>query len=177
MHSFLNPHISLATERDSAAIKGLLNMAYRGEASKDGWTTEADLISGDTRVDDAMLHGVMTLADSVFLKYTDDEHQLLGCVNLQRHGEKMYLGMFSVTPQLQGAGIGKQLLKAAEEYARYKECTAIYMSVISLRAELISWYERHGYRDSGKRIPFKEDAVTGKHLKPLEFMVLEKAVD
>lgn len=176
MHTFQNPHISLATAADSVAIKDLLNIAYRGEASKQGWTTEAELIAGDTRTDDAQLKKIMDQPGSVFLKYTNNEHQITGCVNLQLHDKKIYLGMFSVLPHLQGAGIGKQILKAAEEYAAHKKCTAIYMSVISLRKELISWYERHGYADTGQRIPFLEDSVTGKHLRSLEFMILEKSV-
>ena len=82
--------------------------------------------------------------------------------------------MFSVSPQLQGGGIGKKLLQAAEEYGRHLQMKAIYMSVISRRTELINWYMRHGYADTGERKPFIEDGITGKHLKPLEFMILEK---
>ena len=82
--------------------------------------------------------------------------------------------MFSVSPQLQGAGIGKQLLKAAEEYAAHLNIPAIFMQVISQRNELIGWYKRHGYQETGERIPFEEDGLTGNHLQPLEFMVLEK---
>lgn len=176
MYKFQNLHISIATEKDRASIKDLLNISYRGEASKQGWTTEAGLIAGDTRTDDKMLQKIMEQPHSAFLKYTNDEGKITGCVNLQKHDQKIYLGMFSVSPKLQGAGIGKQLLKAAEEYAIQKECTAIYMSVISLRKELISWYQRYGYEDTGKRIPFIEDGVTGKHLQSLEFMALEKAI-
>ena len=176
MYTFQNPHISFATDADSVAIKDLLNIAYRGEASKQGWTTEAGLIAGDTRTDESQLKTVMDQPGSVFLKYVNDEYQITGCVNLQLHDKKIYLGMFSVLPHLQGAGIGKQILKAAEEYAAHKNCTAIYMSVISLRTELISWYERHGYADTGKRIPFIEDSVTGRHLQSLEFIILEKSV-
>jgi ribosomal protein S18 acetylase RimI-like enzyme len=84
--------------------------------------------------------------------------------------------MLSVSPKLQGGGIGKQLLKAADEYARQLNCNLIYMTVISVRAELIEWYKRHGYRDTGERVPFKEDNLTGKHRQPLEFMVMEKIV-
>ncbi|MEO8568058.1 MAG: GNAT family N-acetyltransferase, partial [Ginsengibacter sp.] len=139
MYTVQNPHISFADEADRISIKDLLNIAYRGEASKKGWTSEAELIAGDTRTDDAMLQKLMKQPGSVFLKYTNDEHEITGCVNLQQHGEKIYLGMFSVSPHMQGAGIGKQILKAAEEYALHKKCTAIYMSVISLRKELIKW--------------------------------------
>ena len=176
MYTFQSQHISIATPADHNAIKDLLNIAYRGESSAKGWTTEAMLISGDTRVDDAILNKVMEQVDSMFLKYSDDEGKMTGCVNLQKHGEKMYLGMFSVQPQLQGSGIGKAILKASEEYAIYKNCSIIYMSVISLRTELINWYVRYGYSDTGKRTPFVEDAITGKHLQPLEFMTLEKSV-
>ena len=84
--------------------------------------------------------------------------------------------MLSVTPLLQHKGIGRQLLEAAERYARSKACTSIYMTVITARTELVNWYMRHGYADTGKRKPFEEDGKTGKHLQPLEFMILEKTL-
>ncbi len=84
--------------------------------------------------------------------------------------------MFSVSPQKQGAGIGKKILLVSEEYAKYLSCTIIYMSVISLRIELINWYKRYGYKDTGERKPFVEDSLTGKHLQPLEFMIMEKVI-
>ena len=174
MYSFKNQNIAIAAEADIAVITHLLNISYRGEASKQGWTTEAELIAGDTRADENMIQQTMQQPGSVFLKYTNDEQQICGCANLQQHDAKIYLGMFSVAPQLQGAGIGKQILKASEEYALQLGCTAIYMSVVSLRSELISWYQRFGYTDTSKRIPFEEDAITGRHLKQLEFMILEK---
>ena len=174
MSSFKNINISIAAESDTIAIKNLLNITYRGEASKQGWTTEAELIAGDTRTDENSVRQVMQQPGSIFLKYYNDEQQIIACVNLQQHGDRIYLGMFGVMPQLQGAGVGKQILKAAEEHALQVACHAIYMSVISLRTELIDWYKRHGYTDTGKRIPFEEDAITGRHLKPLEFMILEK---
>lgn len=176
MQVFSNPNISVAAIADSADIINLLNSAYRGESSKQGWTTEAHLIAGERRTDAAGLQQVMQQAGSVILKYTDAAQQVIGCVNLQQHSSKIYLGMFSVSPLQQGSGIGKQILQAAEEYARHLQCTAIYMSVIAVRSELINWYIRHGYRDTGERKPFVEDNVTGKHLQPLEFMTLEKPI-
>ncbi|MBK8520160.1 MAG: GNAT family N-acetyltransferase [Chitinophagaceae bacterium] len=176
MFSFYNTDIEFATIADIAALKNLLNNAYRGEESKKGWTTEADLIAGDTRTDEAMLEQVMEQSGSVFLIYKDAQQKIIGCVNLQQHDDKLYLGMFSVSPKFQGGGIGKKILHAAEEYARHLHKKAIYMSVISLRTELINWYMRHGYADTGERKPFVEDGITGKHLKPLEFMILEKTL-
>ncbi len=175
MISFSNPHINFATSADVTAIKDLVNAAYRGESSKQGWTTEAGLISGETRTNDEIVFEVIQQAGSVILIYKEEE-VITGCVNLQQYGNKIYLGMFSVSPLLQGGGIGKKVLQAAEEHARHIGCNAIYMSVISLRTELIDWYKRHGYADTGERKPFEEDEVTGKHLQPLEFMMLEKTL-
>jgi len=171
---FSNVQISLAQLKDIAAITQLLNSAYRGESSRKGWTTEADLIGGELRTDEKNLQQVMEQAGSVVLKYSTNKDEIIGCVNLQQHGKKLYLGMFSVSPELQGGGIGRQLLQAAEEYAFSLHCTAIYMSVISVRQELIDWYIRNGYRDTGERKAFPEDGLTGKHLQPLEFIILEK---
>lgn len=175
MQFFTNQHISIATATDASGIVHLLNSAYRGESSRQGWTTEAHLIGGDTRTDEASVLALMQ-AGSVFLKYTTGNSNLDGCVNLQVHDKKIYLGMLSVTPLLQDKGIGRQLLEAAEGYARSKACTSIYMTVITARTELVNWYMRHGYADTGKRKPFEEDGKTGKHLQPLEFMILEKTL-
>ena len=177
MISFSDTHIYIANHLDIAVIAALLNRSYRGESSKKGWTTEAYLIGGDTRTDADNLLKIMSLPTSVFLKYTGEDGNICGCVNLQELEEKLYLGMFSVDPELQGKGIGKRILIAAEEYARQVNLHCIYMSVITVRAELISWYKRHGYIDTGKRMPFKEDGLTGKHLQPLEFMILEKYIE
>lgn len=176
MPLFSNNHIAIANPADIASIRILLNSAYRGEESKKGWTTEANLIQGNVRTDDASLQQVMNQPGSVFLKYIDGAQKIIGCVNLQLYHPKMYLGMFCVSPGLQGGGIGKKLLQAAEEYAIHLHCIAIYMSVITLREELINWYKRHGYCDTGKRIPFVEDGLSGKHTQLLEFMVMEKSI-
>lgn len=177
MFTFSNSSISIATKNDATTIVTLLNNAYRGEASKKGWTTEAHLIAGDIRSDELSVLTTMQQTGSVFLKYVNAEGSIIGCVNLQQqHGSKIYLGMFSVDPNLQGGGVGKQLLIAAEEYAKHINCSIIYMSVISVRDELINWYKRHGYADTGERRPFNEDGKTGKHLQSLEFMILEKQI-
>jgi ribosomal protein S18 acetylase RimI-like enzyme len=176
MFSFSDPHISIAGIQDIPAIMQLLNKAYRGDSSRKGWTTEADLISGNVRTDEKNLGDVMAMPGSIFLKYTSPDTVVTGCVNLQQQNNRIYLGMFSVDPESQGGGIGKKILSAADEYARSVKAGSIYMSVISVRAELIAWYQRHGYADTGERKPFKEDNLTGRHLRELEFMTLEKTL-
>lgn len=176
MIKFSNPKIFIAAPADIAAITALLNSAYRGESSKQGWTNEAHLIGGNQRTDEPSLQKVMDDTDSIILKYLNEEQKIIGCVNLQLHGSKIYLGLFSVAPQLQGLGIGKQLLNAAEEYANSLQCNTIYMSVIDGREELINWYKRNGYKETGERKEFIEDAVSGNHLQPLAFIYLEKEI-
>lgn len=168
--------IAKATIEDIPQLVALLNSAYRGEGSKQGWTTEADLIAGEQRTDIATVKEVMDQPGSIILKYTNEEGEIIGTVNLQQHKRGLYLGMFAVSPVLQGGGIGKQLLKAADEYAKEVSVATIYMSVVSVRKELIDWYKRHGYAETGERKPFVEDEITGKHLQKLEFITLEKNI-
>ena len=172
MSFFSVNNISIATIANAAEITALLNLAYRGEASRTGWTTEANIIAGDQRTTINEVEDLMRKQGSTFLIYSNDKIE--GCVNLQQQDRKLYLGMLSVHPQLQSSGIGKKLLAASVELALAKECSSIYMMVIDVRDELISWYKRHGYVDTGIRQPFEEDNVSGTHLQPLQFMVLEK---
>jgi ribosomal protein S18 acetylase RimI-like enzyme len=170
---FVMSTIRIATAADIPQIVAVLNQAYRGDASRKGWTTEADLIAGEVRADAQGVGEVLALPGSVFLVY-DGAGGIQGCVNLQKHADRLYLGMFAVDPDTQGQGIGKALLQAADAHARAVGCQSIYMTVISVRKELIDWYCRHGYADTGERKPFPEDGRTGQHLQPLEFAVLEK---
>lgn len=84
--------------------------------------------------------------------------------------------MFSVSPSAQGKGIGKRLLYAADEYAKKQQCSLIYMTVITVRQDLIAWYEKNGYQRTGKVLPFPVDERFGIPTQPLEMMVLEKQV-
>lgn len=159
---------------DVPELVALLNSAYRGESSKKGWTSEAHLIGSNVRTNDEQLTQVLQAPYSVMLKCVNNAGQIVGCVNLQQQGNKIYLGMLSVSPMLQGKGTGKQLLQAAEVFAKENKCSAIYMTVISVRDELIAWYQRHGYVVTGETKPFVQDDITGNHLQPLVFAVLEK---
>ncbi len=158
---------------DAPELSALVNSAYRGESSRQGWTTEADLLDG-TRTDPAALAELIQTPGITILKYTEDQ-SLLACVELKKEREKLYLGMLTVRPHLQGKGIGKILLKAAEEKAINQGCTAVFMTVISVRKELIDWYVRHGYHLTGDKKPFAfNDPRFGQPKTTLEFVVLEK---
>lgn len=165
-----------AAVADANALTTLVNSAYRGESSKAGWTTEADLLDG-TRTSPELLEEILSRPDTTILKYLEDE-KLLACVELRLLGDKMYLGMLTVSPMLQGKGIGKMLLNASEALAKEKKCNAVYMTVISLRNELIAWYNRCGYTTTGERKPFVvPDTRWGIPKQKMEFVVLEKKIN
>jgi ribosomal protein S18 acetylase RimI-like enzyme len=161
---------------DIPQIVRLLNGAYRGESSRSGWTTEADLIGGDVRTNEQDVRKVMGKSGSVFLVLTDHQNGIAGCVNLRLEEDSVYLGMFAVSPVLQGRGLGRKLMDAAEVWTGEHRRNRLKMWVISVRAELIEWYRRLGFQDTGQRIAFREDGLSGHHLRPLEFMVLEKEI-
>jgi len=164
-----------ATVADVPQLNVLVNSAYRGDESKKGWTTEADMLDG-TRVDEAALRDLIQKPGTTFLKYEEDGI-LLGCVELRIDGRKLYLGTLSVNPNIQNKGIGKKLLQAGEDHARQVGCSTMTMTVIDSRHELIDWYVRHGYVLTGERKPFiVPDERWGIPKQKLEFVVLEKSV-
>ena len=142
-----------ATHADIDAIVALVQSAYRGEASKRGWTTEADLLDG-RRIDATGVAELLGRADARIL-LVEADHELLACAQLERQGDSGYFGMFSVRPVLQGGGIGRATLAEAERIVRDEwGCATMRMTVISVRDELIAWYERRGYRRTGEYSPF-----------------------
>jgi ribosomal protein S18 acetylase RimI-like enzyme len=167
--------ISKATLADVATLNTLINSAYRGESSKKGWTTEANLLGG-IRIDEDGLTEIIQKTDAFILKYTE-KNTIVGSVYLENQGDTLYLGMLTVSPELQGGGIGKKLLKAAEDVANALGQSVISMTVISVRAELIDWYIRHGYMPTGDTKPFPmEDPKFGEPTQFLEFIVMNKSV-
>lgn len=161
---------------DVAALVELIESAYRGERSRVGWTTEADLLGGQ-RTDPEMLAAALAEPDIRMLLALGPGGEPVGCCQLQRRPDGAYFGMFAVQPDIQGRGIGDRLLTAAEAFARDEWAAArMELYVISLRAELIAWYERRGYRRTDRHEPFPYgDTRFGVPLRDdLVFAVLEK---
>jgi ribosomal protein S18 acetylase RimI-like enzyme len=169
-----------AAAEDVAAIVRLVESAYRGDASRTGWTTEADLLDGQ-RTDAPAVAEMLGAPAGLVLLAEDNGGQLVGCCHLeQRPGGQVYFGMFSVEPARQGDGVGRQVLAEAERIARDEwAATNMIMTVIAQRAELIAWYERRGYRRTGETQPFPYgNERYGIPLRPdLVFAVLAKQLD
>lgn len=169
-------HTIPATLSEVPELVALVNSAYRGEDGQHGWTNESHLVAG-ARTTPASLTELLHDPDAVILTCRDDKGILTACVYLQKQGEKLYLGLLSVLPALQGAGIGKLLLAAALAHAEKLGCTRVRISVISLRHELIAWYERHGYQRTGETSPFHAGNKFGIQKQLFELVYLESPVD
>jgi ribosomal protein S18 acetylase RimI-like enzyme len=164
-----------ATPADIDALNVLVNSAYRGDSSRAGWTTEAHLLGGQ-RTDRERLDELVRTPGHVLLVH-DDAGRIDACVLLERTGDACYLGMLTVRPVLQGRGMGRQVIDAAERWAIERwSSQRMHMTVLVQRTELIAWYERRGYRRTGERKPFPyDDERMGLPRRPdLEFEVLSK---
>ncbi len=166
-----------AKKADIPRAAALINSAYRGEVSRQGWTTEADLLDGK-RTDEVDLLALMEAPDGVLLVCLEND-MLMATVYLQCKQDTAWLGMLAVRPTRQGEGMGKHLMQYAEDYARMQwHCRRIRMSVVTLRTELIAYYERRGYRRTGELEAFPANPVlwTPK-VENLQMEILEKLLE
>jgi ribosomal protein S18 acetylase RimI-like enzyme len=164
-----------ATDADVDALVDLVESAYRGDSSREGWTTEADILDGQ-RTDPQGVLEIVKGADSRVLT-AEQDGGIVACCQLERRGDHAYFGMFAVSPKRQGGGLGKAVMAEAERVAREEWGVAeMRMTVITAREDLIAWYERRGYRRTGRREPFPYgDERFGIPLRDdLEFEVLVK---
>jgi ribosomal protein S18 acetylase RimI-like enzyme len=142
-----------ATDADVPALVALIESAYRGDTSRAGWTTEADLLEGQ-RTDPEGVADVVRSPHSRML-VVERDGELVACCQLEHRGTHAYFGMFAVRPRLQGAGLGKVIIAEAERTVRAEwGASEMHMTVISARGDLIAWYERRGYRRTGRMFPF-----------------------
>jgi ribosomal protein S18 acetylase RimI-like enzyme len=149
-----------ADKGDVAALVALIQSAYRGESSTEGWTTEAALLGGQRTDREAIAETIASPKTRVIVA-VDGAGDLIGCCAVERvDQQRAYFGTFAVRPRLQGAGLGKRLLAEAERVARHDwGCDRLEMQVIAQRTDLIEWYERRGYRRTGEvqAFPYGEE--------------------
>lgn len=164
-----------ATSIDIPMLVELVTSAYRGDASRVGWTTEADLLDG-LRIDAERIGADIERPQSVIL-LGESESNVVACAHVAVEDGAGYFGMFSVRPNLQGHGIGKLMLAEAERIAREDlQQGTMRMTVIDVRDELIDYYARRGYRRTGthKPFPYGDDRFGIPKRADLRFEVLEK---
>jgi len=162
--------IRIAVPTDLPRLHPVIERAYRGDSARQGWTHEADLLSGE-RIEEATLRAMFEDPGHIFL--IAEQGDAVGCVSLTARGDGLvYLGLLCVDPAAQAAGIGKAIIAAAERTSRAElDADRIEMTVIDSRAELIAYYERRGFACTGERRPFPVELDP-----PLNMVVLEKAL-
>jgi ribosomal protein S18 acetylase RimI-like enzyme len=166
-----------ASATDLVALANLVNHAYRGASAREGWTHEADLLDGQ-RTDPGLL-AEMIVPPSAILVARDEEGAILACVHASvRRPGVGYLGMLAVDPVLQGRGVGRTLVDAVEARARTAGYETIELTVLHMRASLIAWYERLGYRRTGavEPFPYGEERYGQPRRDDLALVVLAKAL-
>ncbi len=163
-----------AGRADAPAIAALIEEGYRGEESRRGWTSEAHLIEGN-RTSVAEIEALIAAPDARFIMAFDND-ALIGCALIKNENGEGYFGMFAVKPALQGGGHGKQILTHAERQIRDGwNCPRIAMTVISIREDLVAYYERRGYTRTGTK-PFPFDREPGAKRTDFHFVVLTKTL-
>lgn len=173
------PTLRDATSDDVDAVVALVQSAYRGDVSRGGWTTEADLLDGQRT--DAREVGALVTDPTARLLLMDDDDGLVGCFALTPTGRDgaVYLGMVAVRPRRQGDGLGSTMLSAAEAVAGGElGAHTVEMTVIRQRTELLAFYARRGYTDTGEERPFPtaEERFGVPRRDDLVFTVLAKPV-
>lgn len=166
-----------AAADDVAALVALVTSAYRGEASRRGWTTEADILDGNRIAPEVLLEDIERPRSRVLIASRDGA--MLGCAHVSDDGGVGYFGMFAVRPDLQNARVGRAILAEAERIVRDEwRLPLMRMTVIDVREELIAWYERRGYRRTGVKKPFPAtDPRFGLPRRDdLRFELLEKSL-
>jgi len=166
-----------AVAADIPALVALVESAYRGDVSRKGWTTEADLLDGQ-RIDPAGIADIIDKAGSRVIVF-ERGGEMLACCHIEKQDRACYFGMFAVAPALQGGGVGKLAMNEAERAAREDfGCDEMQMTVISIRDELIAWYERRGYRRTGifKPFPYGDERFGIPKRDDLRFELMKKVL-
>ncbi len=149
--------VRVAVVDDAEELAALVNSAYRGDSSRTGWTTEADLLGGqrtDPQALEEFIERTTSVGDQAML-VQGSSGRILACVQLEKRGDGAYLGMLTIAPTLQAQGLGRDLLAAAEHFVRTEwQAQRMIMTVIEQRLEVIAWYQRRGYARTGETAPF-----------------------
>ena len=133
--------IRVAEIRDAEAIVSVINIAFR---LAEGFLLDRDRIDLRT-VQELLQKGTFLLAED-----GAEDSSLCGCVYVEPMGaDRSYLGLLAVDPKLQKAGLGSQLMKAAEAYCVKAGSRFMDLRIVSVRKELPAFYHRHGYVESG----------------------------
>ncbi len=170
-------NIRKANHSDIKNIENLIELGYRGEYAKNGWTYESDLIDGE-RLQKGEIERDLANPKNQFFIY--EENEIQGVICITNHGYYSEFGKFSVNPKLQSNGIGKMLIETIENFSKNNwGINIIRLCVLSVRKELFEFYKRRNYTDTGERIDFKKlhpYVIQKNENINLEIIIMEKTI-
>jgi len=149
----------LATETDAPSLVALINAAFAVER----FFIDADRVN---------LAEVQARFRTGRFLVAEESGALIACAYLEPRGDRTYLGLLSVDPARQGQGIGSRMMSAAEDQCRAEGTAFMDLRIVNLRSELLSFYCRNGYAESGTS-PFPPEQPT---LLPCHFIHMSKAL-
>jgi GNAT superfamily N-acetyltransferase len=136
-HSRGPDRVRPATAADAGAVIAVVNAAF---------AIETFFLEG-TRTDERRLEAMMRSGE--FLVVEDQDGRIVGSVYIAVQGEDGCFRMLAVDPARQGDGLGRVLVEAAETYGRVRGCTRMEIDVLNLRTELLPFYRKFGYAETG----------------------------
>ena len=160
---------------DVPQLAALIERAYRGPEAAKGWTNESEILTGP-RSSPGEIAALIRDREARFVTARDGV-RIAACALVKKERNGAYFGMFAIDPDLQGGGLGKLMMSHCEEAARVLwGSKTMRLTVISLRARLIEWYERRGYVRTGESEPFPFDTATGALRTDFDLTVLQKKI-
>ncbi|HEV2834283.1 MAG TPA: GNAT family N-acetyltransferase [Pyrinomonadaceae bacterium] len=139
--------IRIANSSDAEKVTAVINAAFR---IAEGFFVDGNRITLDE---------VRRLFESGAFLVAEDQTGISGCVYVEPRGERSYLGLLSVDPSRQQAGLGSRLMTAGEQYCRELGSRFMDIYIVNLRTELPAFYEHRGYVENGTT-PFPPDVPT-----------------
>ena len=170
---------TIATDADAEAIADLVNAAYRGSGGRQGWTHEAELLSGP-RVTPSDVAAMLDDTRTTILVWRPEPSSAPGgCVAIDMDDDDhCAISMLAVAPERQTANVGRAMLADAERVAARLGATVARITVVEQRDALLAWYERRGYRRTGQieAFPYGDNSVGTPLRDDLQFVVLTKSL-
>jgi N-acetylglutamate synthase-like GNAT family acetyltransferase len=144
---------------DAETIARLVNDAFRPER----------FFSNGDRTDPEKIRALVPKGKFLLV---EEANALTGCVYIELRGERGYFGLLAIDPARQRSGLGSRLVAIAEEECRSAGCHFMDLTIVNLRKELLSFYQRLGYIESGT-LPYPSDLQTNL---PCHLVKMSKAL-
>lgn len=147
-----NLNFCLATPSDASRLQQLIESSFRATDPRQNWTGDAEDPS-DFRFDISEVLSRITGPNSEILVASINENEYVACTTIYKPGgpNTARVSFLAVEPRYQCGGIGRRVLRYAEEYCqRNWGATRMELDALSSREGLIAWYSRCGYRLTGE---------------------------